>query len=285
MRDVKFYFFQLEYKLAKGLIDSTMEEYFKNPLNLKDHLVSINDHKAFLERKSNNIFSFQKFRKDFNPTIKDEQTGETRSVDLKETESFIEEVFMYWDFDNNIIIFQRNYAGFNNNAFEKYILKLLNNKFENDYFTLKPIMSKDGVEKLIKHNVIKSIDVSVPAPSIEILHDLGFNTNQIKNIDENSIDRIEIKITSKRKTGIFSLDHLKDILDFSNNKDKYKRLKLKASSSYASTGEIIDLLDDFYVVTEKISTQSKAKTIDVSDIINKLNGVYREHLKEVLKLI
>jgi len=285
MRDVKFYFFKLEYKLAKGLLNFSLKEYFKNPLNLKDHLVSINNHKGFLERKKDNIFSFQKFRKDFNPTIKDEQTGQTRSVNLKETESFIEEVFLYWDFDHDIVIFQRNYAGFGNVAFEKYILKLLNDKFENDFFTLKPIMSKDGIEKLIKHNVIKSIDVSVPSPSIEVLNNLGFDANKIKKIDQDSIDRIEIKITSKRKTGIFNLDDLKKLLDFSKNKDKYKRLKLKASGSYASTGEIVDLLDDFYVVNEKINTNSKAKTIDISDIIIKLGDIYEKHLKEVLKLI
>ncbi len=232
----------------------------------------------------NGIYSFQKFRKDFNPIIKDEQTGKTRSIDLKETESFIEEVFLYWDFDNDIIIFQKNYAGFNNSAFEKYVLALLNNKFQNDYFTLRPIMSKEGIEKLIKHNVIKTIDVAVPSPNIEILNDLGFDINQIKDIDEQSIDRIEIKITSKRKTGIFNLDNLKGLLKLQTNKDKYKRLKLKASSSYTSTGEIIDLLDDFYVVTEKINTNAKAKTIDTNDIINKLKNIYQDHIEEVLKL-
>lgn len=285
MKEVKFYCYYLEYKLGASLTNFTMEEYFKESLNLKDHLIPINEHKAFLEKKTLNIFSFQKFRKDFVPTIKDEQTGITRIVDLKDTESFIEEVFLYWDFKKNIIIFQRNHAGFTAHAFEKYILFLLQNKFENDYFTLKPILSKNGVEKLTKHNVVKSIDISVKEPGVAVLKDLGFDEKQIRDIDQNSIDRIEIKITAKRKTGLFNMDKLKEIINFASNKDKYNRLKLTASSSYTTTGELVDMLDDFYVISEKIRENDKAKTINLSDIIITLNRIYEEHIKEVLKLI
>ena len=104
MKEVKFYCYYLEYKLGASLTNFTMEEYFKESLNLKDHLIPINEHKAFLEKRTLNNFSFQKFRKDFVPTIKDEQTGITRIVDLKDTESFIEEVFLFLYFKKNIII-------------------------------------------------------------------------------------------------------------------------------------------------------------------------------------
>lgn len=103
--------------------------------------------------------------------------------------------------------------------FEKYILKLLNNKFKNDYFSLKPIMSKDGVEKLMNHNIAKNI---------ELLKDLGFSAKDIRDLDYDSIDSIEIKINSKRKTGIFNLSNLAQLIDLKANKDKYKKLKIKA---------------------------------------------------------
>ncbi len=65
----------------------------------------------------------------------------------------------------------------------------------------------------------------------------------------------------------------------------YNRLKLTASSSYTTTGELVDMLDDFYVISEKIRENDKAKTINLSDIIITLNRIYEEHIKEVLKLI
>lgn len=284
MKEIKFYCYSVEYKLGASLTEFTMENYFSRELILKDHLIAINEHKAFLEKKTNNIFTFQKFRKDSNPVIRDEKTGETRFVDLKETESFIEESFLYWDFKNNLIIFQRNHHGFTTGAFEKYIATLLHQKLENDFFSLKPIFSKDGIEKLLKHNVVKSIDVSVKEPGIATLKELGFDEAQIRDIDQNSIDRVEIKITSKKQTGLFSMDKFREIFQFADNKEKFNRLRLSASSSYTATGEIVDLLDDFYVISEKIREHEKAKTIDISDIIIALNRIYEDHINEVLKL-
>lgn len=285
MKEIKFYCYSLDYKFSPSLIDASMNNYFKDNLNLKDHLIAIDDNKAFLEKKTANIFSFQKFRKDSNPVIRDEKTGETRVINLKETESFIEESFLYWDFKNNVIIYQRNHHGFTTRAFEKYILALLNNKLENDFFSLKPIFSKDGIEKLLKHNVVKSIDISVKEPGLGVLKDLGFDEKKIRDIDQNSIDRIEIKITAKRKTGLVSMDKFREIIPFSGNKDKYNRLKLSASNSYNTTGELVDLLDDWYVITEKIKENEKAKVVSISDIINSLNRIYDENIEEVLKLI
>ncbi|MFW9626752.1 MAG: DUF6731 family protein [Sulfurospirillum sp.] len=285
MKEIKFCYFSLEYKISPALINFSMSDYFKGSLNLKDHLIAIDDNKAFLEKKTENIFSFQKFRKDSNPVIRDEKTGETRVVDLKETESFIEESFFYWDFKNNVIIYQRNHHGFTTRAFEKYILSLLNKKLENDFFSLKPIFSKDGIEKLLKHNVVKSIDISVKEPGIGALKELGFDEKQIRDIDQNSIERVEIKITAKRKTGLLSMDKFREIFKFSDNKKQYNRLKLSASSSYTTTGELVDLLDDLYVTTEKIQENEKAKVVGISDIINSLNRIYEENIEEVLKLI
>ncbi len=51
MKDVKFYFFKIEYKFLKGLMDFSLEEYFSQPLNLRDHLINVNNHKGFLEKK------------------------------------------------------------------------------------------------------------------------------------------------------------------------------------------------------------------------------------------
>lgn len=285
MKEVKFYFYKLEYEFENNLLDFKLESYFKDDFNLKQHLFEIGEHKGFLDKKTNNIYSFQKFKRDFNPTIKDELTGVTREVELKETEYFIEESYLYLDIENNIAIYQKNMTGYSPQMFEKYVLKLLNNKFRNDYFALKPIMSKDGVEKLMNHNIAKHIELKVAAPNIGLLKEFGFSVKDIRDFDLDSLDSIEIKINSKKKTGIFNLSNLANLLNIKDNKDNYEKLKIKASTSYEGTGDLIDLLDEFYVVNEKIKLKDKSRIMDKDDILIKLNTIYNDNINKIKRLI
>jgi len=285
MKDVRFNFYKIEYTLEENLMDFDLNEYFKNSFNIKQHLFDIGEHKAFLDKKTDNIYSFQKFRKDFNPIIKDESTGKTREIELKETEYFIEESYLYLDFLNNIVIYQRNHTGYTSINFDRYILKLLHNKFKNNFFTLKPIMSQDGIEKIMNHNIAKNIEFKIAAPNIGLLSDIGMNVTEIRDLDYDSFDTIEIKINSKRKTGIFNLSNLLNLLDLKNNKEKFKKLKIKASSSYEGTGDVVDLLDEFYVVTEKIKFKDKSKVIDKDDIIIKLQIIYEDNINKIKGII
>ena len=45
------------------------------------------------------------------------------------------------------------------------------------------------------------------------------------------------------------------------------------------------MLDEFYVVTEKISTVGKSRNLDINDIINKIEYIYQDNIKKVKKLI
>lgn len=250
----------------------SLSDYFKTPLDIKQHLFDINENKGFLKKITDTIFCFQKFRKDFNPKIKNEITGIERDIELNANESLIEETYMYLDFHNNIMILQNNRASFNAGAFARYIILLLTQKFKDDFFVCKPIISKDGIEKLIHHNVIKTLDLSIATPNIKLLKGLGFNYQQVAELDESDLDRIEIKFYSKRKRGLFNIETFKKIFDL-GDKNNFNKMKVKASSSYEGTGEIIDMLDDFYIVTEKIKVTDK-KNLDTQDIIIKLNQIY-----------
>lgn len=283
MKEIKFYFYKLEYKLEKNLMNFSLSDYFKTPLDIKQHLFDINENKGFLKKITDTIFCFQKFRKDFNPKIKNEITGIERDIELKANESLIEETYMYLDLHNNIIILQNNRASFNAGAFAKYIVLLLSQKFKDDFFVCKPIISKDGIEKLIHHNVIKTLDLSIATPNIKVLKSLGFNYQQVAELDETDLDRIEIKFYSKRKRGLFNIETFKKIFDLSD-KNNFNKMKVKASSSYEGTGEIIDMLDDLYIVTEKIKVTDK-KNLDTQDIIIKLNQIYDYHINKVKELV
>ncbi len=285
MKDVKFNFYQLEYEIEDNLLDFDLKKYFESNFRIKEHLFEIGEHKAFLDKKVKNIYSFQKFRRDFNPIIKDENTGLTREVQLKESEYFIEESYIYMDIDTGIIIYQKNHTGYTSIMFERYIKKLLNNKFKNNFFTLKPIMSEDGIEKIMNHNIAKSIEFKVAFPNIGLLNDLGLDATKIRDLDYDSFDSIEIKINSKRKRGLFTLSNLMNVLDLTKNKDKYKKLKIKASSSYEGTGDVVDLLDDFYVVTEKIKLKDKSKVMDKDDIIIKLQIIYDNNIEKIRGIV
>ena len=109
--DIKFYFYKVVGDIDKNLFDYSLEKYFSNGLSLQDGLIAINENKGFLDSVNGekNIFIFQKFRKDFNPIIKDEVTGKTREIKLNETEYIIEQNYLFWDFENNIIIYQKNF--------------------------------------------------------------------------------------------------------------------------------------------------------------------------------
>lgn len=283
MREIKFYFYKLEYKLEKNLMNFSLSDYFITPLDIKQHLFDINENKGFLKKITDTIFCFQKFRKDFNPKIKNEITGIERDIELNANESLIEETYMYLDFHNNIIILQNNRASFNAGAFAKYIVLLLSQKFKDDFFVCKPIISKDGIEKLIHHNVIKTLDLSIATPNIKVLKSLGFNYHQVAELDESDLDRIEIKFYSKRKRGLFTIETFKKIFDLSD-KNNFNKMKVKASSSYEGTGEIIDMLDDLYIVSEKIKVTDK-KNLDTQDIIIKLNQIYDYHINKVKELV
>lgn len=283
MKEIKFYFYKLEYKLEKNLMNFSLSDYFKTSLDIKQHLFDINENKGFLKKITDTIFCFQKFRKDFNPKIKNEITGIERDIELNANESLIEETYMYLDFHNNIIILQNNRASFNAGAFAKYIVLLLSQKFKDDFFVCKPIISKDGIEKLIHHNVIKTLDLSIATPNIKVLKSLGFNYHQVAELDESDLDRIEIKFYSKRKRGLFNIETFKKIFDLSD-KNNFNKMKVKASSSYEGTGEIIDMLDDLYIVTEKIKVTDK-KNLDTQDIIIKLNQIYDYHINKVKELV
>lgn len=283
MKEIKFYFYKLEYKLEKNLMNFSLSDYFKTPLDIKQHLFDVNENKGFLKKITDTIFCFQKFRKDFNPKIKNEITGIERDIELNANESLIEETYMYLDFYNNIMILQNNRASFNAGAFARYIVLLLTQKFKDDFFVCKPIISKDGIEKLIHHNVIKTLDLSVATPNIKLLKGLGFNYQQVAELDESDLDRIEIKFYSKRKRGLFNIETFKKIFDL-GDKNNFNKMKVKASSSYEGTGEIIDMLDDFYIVTEKIKVTDK-KNLDTQDIIIKLNQIYDYHINKVKELV
>lgn len=283
MNDVKFYFYKAEYELDKSLFDEdSLKNYLENGLEIKKHLYRVGDHKGFLDKKSDNVFVFQKFRKDFNPTIKDEITGKTRSVELSESEYFIEENFLFWDFDNNIIVFQKNYNGFTAAAFESYIKQLLNNKFKDDLFLLKPILSKDGYEKLLNSNIVKSFEFTVSKPSVKLMRELGLNANDVMKIDNENLGKIELKITSVKNRGLFSGEAFKS---FIGNKDNFSKIKIKASDSYLNAGNTIDLLEEVYTVSRNIRQNNKfQRNIDPEDIKMSIEDIYEKHIQEVLKL-
>gem|GEM_PF-6849244 len=63
MAEVKFNVYKLEYEFDKSLFKPCNLKECLDNLDLKKHLYKINEHKGFLDKKAENIFSFQKFRK------------------------------------------------------------------------------------------------------------------------------------------------------------------------------------------------------------------------------
>nr|DAJ59745.1 MAG TPA: protein of unknown function (DUF4747) [Caudoviricetes sp.] len=279
--DIKFYFYKVVGDIDKNLFGYSLEEYFSNALSLQDGLIAINENKGFLDNVGGekNIFIFQKFRKDFNPIIKDEVTGKTREIKLNETEYIIEQNYLFWDFENNIIIYQKTAGGFNTTAFETYIKELLKEKFKDDFFTLKPIISHNGYEKIINSNIIKAYDIALASPSIKVLQELGFDDKGILKIDDDDLGKVEIKITAKKGRGLFSVDTFKSLL---GNKENYSKMRIKTSNSYLKSGVLIDLLDEFYTVSR--SVRENKKRVAPEDMLVVIKDVYEKHVQEIMDL-
>lgn len=279
--DIKFYFYKVVGDIDKNLFDYSLEKYFSNGLSLQDGLIAINENKGFLDSVNGekNIFIFQKFRKDFNPIIKDEVTGKTREIKLNETEYIIEQNYLFWDFENNIIIYQKTSSGFNTTAFETYIKELLKGKFKDDFFTLKPIISHNGYEKIINSNIIKAYDIALASPSIKVLQELGFDDKGILKIDDDDLGKVEIKITAKKGRGLFSVDTFKSLL---GNKENYSKMRIKTSNSYLKSGVLIDLLDEFYTVY--MSVRENKKRVAPEDMLVVIKDVYEKHIQEIMDL-
>ncbi|WP_430748924.1 DUF6731 family protein [Campylobacter mucosalis] len=192
---------------------------------------------------------FQKFRKDFNSIIKDEVTGKTREIELNETEYIIEQNYLFWDFKNSIIVYQKTTGGFSATSFETYVKELLRGKFKNDFFALKPIISCNGYEKIINSDIIKSYDIALSNPSVKILQEIGFDDKGILKIDNDDLGRIEIRVTAKKGRGLLGAEIFKKLL---GSKEKYSKMRVKPSKSYLKSGVLIDLLDEFYMVSVNV---------------------------------
>ncbi|WP_109146940.1 DUF6731 family protein [Campylobacter concisus] len=279
--DIKFYFYKVVGDIDKNLFGYSLEKYFSNGLSLQDGLIAINENKGFLDSVNGekNIFIFQKFRKDFNPIIKDEVTGKTREIKLNETEYIIEQNYLFWDFENNIIIYQKTAGGFNTTAFETYIKELLKEKFKDDFFTLKPIISHNGYEKIINSNIIKAYDIALASPSIKVLQELGLDDKGILKIDDDNLGKVEIKITAKKGRGLFGVDTFKSLL---GNKENYSKMRIKTSNSYLKSGVLIDLLDEFYTVSR--SVRENKKRVAPEDMLVVIKDVYEKHIQEIMDL-
>jgi len=279
--DIKFYFYKVVGEIDNNFFNYSLSEYFSNELSLKNALISINENKGFLDsvKGQKNIFIFQKFRKDFNPIIKDEITGKTREIELNETEYIIEQNYLLWDFKNSIIIYQKTTGGFSTTTFETYIKELLKGKFKNDFFALKPIISRSGYEKLVNSDIIKSYDIALANPSVKILQELGFDDRGILKIDNDDLGRIEIKITAKKGRGLLGADIFKNLL---GNKEKYSKMRVKASNSYLKGGVLIDLLDEFYTVS--VSVREVKRRVLIEDMVIVIKDIYEKHIKEIMEL-
>lgn len=279
--DIKFYFYKVLGEIDKNLFNYSLEEYFSNSISLQDGLIQINENKGFLDstKVNKNILIFQKFRKDFNPIIKDEVTGKTREIELNETEYIIEQNYLFWDFKNGVIIYQKTTGGFSTSAFETYIKELLKGKFKDDFFTLKPVISRNGYEKILNSDIIKAYDIALANPSIKILQELGLDDKGILKIDDDDLGRIEIKITAKKGRGLFGADVFKKLL---GNKENYSRMRAKTSNSYLKSGVLIDLLDEFYTVSANI--REIKRRVAMEDMVITLQDIHEKHIKEILEL-
>jgi len=274
-KEVKFVFYEIDAKLKDNLMDFELKNYFEKPLDFKNSLLQIGNYKAYLNKFDDNIYIFQKFKKDFLPKIGDDN-GHYRTIDLKDNEYIIEENGVLIDFDNNLVIFHKNQAGFSSSALEEYFRMLLKDKLE--YFILKPILMGDTLNKLKYSPIIKQINYKVGRVNARTLSQLGFNEEEIKKfIDLDATNGIEIIIKSKRNMAISTLDKMREFLNF----DIFDKLRVKAASSYEASGEEIDILDNILSISRKIKTENKRA--DIYDIISKLRELYGEFLPQIKK--
>lgn len=274
-REVKFSFYEIEYKLKENLMEFKLKDYFENPLDIKHHLFEINNYKGFLHKYSDILYVFRKYKKDFLPKIGDED-GNIRDINLKDNEYIIEENSLIIDLENNVIVYHQNHAGFSISALEQYLRTLLKDKIE--YIYLKPIIVKDTLEKLKNSPIIKQVDIKIGRVNAKTLTALGFNEEEIKNfIEIESANGIEIIIKSKKNHAISTLDKIKNLL----SKDFFDKFKVKASSSYEGSGEDIDILDNILAINKKIKI--KNKRADLQDLIVKIKEIYDEYLPQIKK--
>jgi len=285
-KTVNFEFYKCEFELNNNLpsMELSFSDFLYKPPSLDKDVYQVGGYKGFLKKINENIFVFQKLKHDFNPKLLDLKTGNETEITLEEDEYVVEETFFYYDFDNNILIYHMNRSGFAPSAFEEYIKKLLNSHLKNNTFILKPILSKQGYEKLASQRIVKKIDLSVAQPSLGVLKELGFNVEQIVDMDIDSLSEIEIVFKSKRKHGILTIENFKKIFGNFASNPGIEKLKIHASPSYESRQNQFDLLDDRYIVPRTIST-IKGKTLDRNAIIFALNELATEHISMVLKLI
>ena len=268
MREVKFTFYKIIYQEddLKNLFGYSLKDYL-NSLNIKTHLIPLQNNKAFLQKHTSNTFIFRKFKKDFLPKIGDEN-GHIKEIKLKENEYIIEENVIYFDFEKNIILFHKNSAGFTISALQNYLRQVLNINI-----ILEPIYTDTNIELLKKTPIIKHIELKVSSLDEKALKMLGFDINEIRRyIELQGVESIEIKIKAKREHKISFFSKIKNRLQ---NLKIFDKLKVKASESFEDNGETIDLLDDILSVSKKIET--KKGKIQTLDLLNMIEEIYKEY--------
>ena len=267
MKEVKFNFYKIIFNEndLKNLFGFSMKDYL-NSLNIKNHLIQIQDNKAFLQKHTQNSFIFRKFKKDFLPKIGDEK-GNVREIALKENEYIIEENVVYFDFDKNIILFHRNSSAFKISALQKYLRNVLKMNI-----ILEPIYTDIDINILKETPIIKNLELKISSLDEKALKMLGFDINEIrKYIELQGIESIEIKIKAKRKHKLSLFENIKKRLSDLKIFDKFK---VKASENSEESGKEIDLLSDILSVSKKIKT--KNGKIQTLDLLNLIEEIYEE---------
>jgi len=273
MREVKFNFYNILYKEddLKNLFGFSMKDYL-NSLNIKNHLIQIRNNKAFLEKHTQNIFIFRKFKKDFIPKIGDEK-GNIKEIVLKDNEYIIEENVVYFDFNKNIILFHKNSSAFTISALQEYLKNVLKINI-----ILQPIYTDIHIDILKKTPIIKNLELKISSLDERALKMLGFDINEIrKYIELQGVESIEIKIKAKREHNLSFFDNIKKRL---SNLKIFDKFRVKASDSFEDTGKEIDLLSDILSVSKKIKTKNgKIQTLDLLNLIEEIYKEFKPQLR------
>lgn len=279
-KNINFEFYKAEFAIKPALVDVILSEYLQSELNVKNHIFSIHGHKAFLKKLNDNVFVLLKLRDDFNPKLLNATTGDESEIGLDENTYVIEETYFYYDFVENILLYQKNGHGFSPAALEEYIKELLKDKLEKNRFILKPVLTKEGYEKLSRHEIIKNITLNVAQPSLSLLKEFGVSIDEVISMDLDALSEVEIVFKSKRKHGIFSKDTFLNLIGKFQDNPGVNKLQVNASESYESKQDTFDLLDDRYIIPHSIKT-IKVRTIDRFDMIATLQKLADEHLATV----
>jgi len=270
-KKVIFTFYKIKFDFKqKNLFNFNLENYLST-LDIKQHLFEIGDYKGFLKKHNTNIFIFQKFKKDFLPIIGDNK-GNTKEIRLKENEYIIEENGIYFDFDNNRILFHKNSSAFSISSFQKYMSILLKNEIKN--FILEPIYTDEHLEVLENTPIIKHLNLKLSKIDDKGLEKLGFRLDEVKKyIELEGTESIEIIIKSKRNHKVSTFEKLKNHLP---NFKIFDKFRIKASESYETKGEDFDMIDNILSVSKQI-TLDDTKRLKTLDLINKLEEIYKEY--------